>query len=118
MKFNKSITGYHMLVLLSEVDGYFDDAEKAVVEEYIRKNFPIPINLETENKVLATLPKELFMEHFIKVANDFYFDSNEDERIRFLDFAFKLMHADAAISREENTFIDALYTQWDMGVDE
>ena len=52
MKFNKSIAGYHMLVLLSEVDGYFDDAEKAVVEEYIQKNFPIPINLETENKVL------------------------------------------------------------------
>ena len=40
MKIDKSVAGYHMLVILSEVDGYFDTAEKKIIAQYIKDNTP------------------------------------------------------------------------------
>ena len=117
MKFDKSIAGYHMLVILSQVDGYFDAAEKKVVAQYIKDNHPSLVNLEVQNRILSTLPKELYMEHFEKVANDFYWQSTLEERNHFVNFAFKLIKADHKISKEENIYIDALYTVWDLAVE-
>ena len=117
MKFEKSVAGYHMLVILSEVDGYFDAAEKKIVQEYARKNLPKVINLEVENRVLSTLPKSLYREHFEKVANDFYWQSTLQERNNFINFAFKLIKADKAISNEENTYINLLYDIWDLSIE-
>ena len=56
MKFDKSMAGYHMLVILSEVDGNFDAAEKKVVEQYIKENHPSLINLEVQNRIIDALP--------------------------------------------------------------
>jgi uncharacterized tellurite resistance protein B-like protein len=117
MKFEKSIAGYHMLVILSEVDGYFDASEKKIISQYIRNINPNTINLEVQNRILNTLPKELYMEHFEKVANDFYWQSTVEERNKFINFAFKLVKADHEISNEENIYIDALYNLWDLAVE-
>ena len=117
MKFDKSIAGYLMLVILSEVDGYFDAADKKVVAQYIKDNHPSLVNLEVQNRILSTLPKELYMEHFEKVANDFYWQSTLEERNHFISFAFKLVKADHKISKEENIYIDALYNIWDLSVE-
>jgi uncharacterized tellurite resistance protein B-like protein len=117
MKFDKSMSGYHMLFILSEVDGNFDAAEKKVVEQYIKENHPSLIDLEEQNRTLNALPKELYMEHFEKVANDFYWQSTPEERNNFVNFAFKLVKADHKISKEENIYIDALYNFWDLSVD-
>jgi hypothetical protein len=117
MKFEKSIAGYHMLVILSEVDGYFDATEKKVVADYVKKNLPKIVNLEVENRVLNSLPSELFREHFEKVANDFYWQSTEAERNSFINFAFKLIKADHNISNEENIYINLLYDIWDLSVE-
>ena len=117
MKFEKSIAGYHMLVILSEVDGYFDVAEKKLISKYIKDNNPNLINLEVQNRILNSLPKELYMEHFEKVANDFYWQSTPDERNSFISLAFKLVKADHSISDEENIYIDALYDIWDLAVE-
>ena len=106
-----------MLVILSEVDGYFDAAEKKVVAQYIKDNHPSLVNLEVQNRILSTLPKELYMEHFEKVANDFYWQSTLEERNHFIKFAFKLVKADRKISSEENIYIDALYNIWDLAVE-
>jgi L,D-peptidoglycan transpeptidase YkuD (ErfK/YbiS/YcfS/YnhG family) len=57
------------------------------------------------------------MEHFEKVANDFYWQSTPEERNNFVNFAFKLVKADHKISKEENIYIDALYNLWDLSVD-
>lgn len=117
MKFEKSIAGYHMLVILSEVDGYFDLAEKKLISKYIKDNNTNLINLEVQNRILNSLPKDLYMEHFEKVANDFYWQSTPEERNGFIDFAFKLVKADKNISKEENKYIDALYNIWDLAVE-
>lgn len=117
MKFDKSMAGYHMLVILSEVDGNFGAAEKKVVEQYIKENHPSLINLEVQNRIIDALPKELYMEHFEKVANDFLWQSTTEERNHFVNFAFKLVKADHKISKEENIYIDALYNLWDLAVE-
>ncbi len=114
MKFDKSIAGYHMLIIISEIDGYFSAAEKKVVLQYIKENHPSLVSLEIHNRILNTLPKDLFMEHFEKVANDFYWQTTPEERNRFLNCMFKLVKADKVISKEENKYIDALYTLWDL----
>jgi hypothetical protein len=118
LKFNKAIAGYHMLMILSEVDGHFDTYEKRLIGEYIKFSFPVPINLDTENQALASLPRELYMEHFLKVANDFYWDSSPAERNLFIKFAYTLARADRKISREENRFIEALFIQWDISAED
>lgn len=117
MKIDRSVAGYHMLVILSEVDGYFDTAEKKIISQYIKDNTPSLVNLEVQDRILSTLPKELYMEHFEKVANDFYWQSTPEERNGFINFAFKLVKADKNISKEENKYIDALYNIWDLAVE-
>lgn len=107
-----------MLMILSEADGHYDHYEKRLIGEYIKFSFPVPINLETENDALASLPKDLYMEHFLKVANDFYWDSSPAERNLFIKFAYTLARADRKISREENRFIEALFVQWDLPPEE
>ena len=107
-----------MLVMLSGADGVFSPEEKEIINEYIKANFSLPVDLDQEDKILETLPAELYMEHFRKVANDFFWDSSEKERMVFLNFAFQLLQADQKITREENLYIDALYEQWDYSPEE
>ena len=114
MEIDKAIAGYHILVILSEVDGYFDATEKKVVSQYIKENHRSLVNLEVQNRILSTLPRELYMEHFEKVANDFYWQSSIEERNKLINCAFKLIKADNRISKEENKYIDTLYNLWDL----
>ena len=114
MKMNKSIAGYHMLAILSEIDGNFDSSEGKIIIKYLKENFPLPVNLDSEIDLLSTLKKEDYSEHFTKAALDFYQDSTEEERNHFIDFAIKLVKADKTITTEENKFIDELCNAWDI----
>lgn len=107
-----------MLMILSEADGHYDHYEKRLIGEYIKFSFPVPIDLDIENEALSNLPKESYLEHFLKVANDFFWDSTPAERNLFIKFAYTLARADRKISREENRFIEALFVQWDIQAEE
>ncbi|GAB4142605.1 MAG: hypothetical protein Fur0041_17700 [Bacteroidia bacterium] len=110
---NKPIAGYHLLMILSRVDGEFDKHEGDVIVNYLKDTFPIHVNLDEEFDFLASLPKEALSEHFEKAMNDFYNDSTEDERTHFLDFAVKMVKADNKITPEENEYLNRLFTAWD-----
>jgi hypothetical protein len=111
-KLNKPIAGYHLLMILSQVDGEFPVAEGEVIIRYLDENFPIHVNLDDEFDTLASLSKEKYMSHFISAMNDFYEDSIPEERDHFLDFAVKLVKADDKITREENEYLTALFNAW------
>ncbi len=111
-KLNKPLAGYHLLLMLSEVDGEFPESEGKIIVRYLEENFPFHVNLDEEVQFLSTLPRENYMEHFTKAMNDFYEDSTPDERDDFLNFAVKLVKADDVITKEENTFLNALYSAW------
>ena len=86
-KSNKSIAGYHLLMILSSVDGEFAPAEGMKIQEYLAEEFPFRVNLDNELDVIATLKPEEWKDHFEFHARCFMEDSEENERAKFLDFA-------------------------------
>lgn len=111
-KLNKAIAGYHLLMILSQLDGDFDVAEGDVIVRYLERTFPFRVNLDNEIEFLCTLPQEKYMEHFEKAMNDFYEDSTEDERNDFLDFAVKMVTADHDVTADENQYLKFLFDAW------
>ncbi len=111
---NKAVAGYHMLMILSEVDGEFAGSEGIVIVKYLKDNFPFHIEMDNEVEILSTLPRDKYLEHFRKAAEDFFSDSTEHERSDFLKFAISLVKADAQITRDENKYIDILCDCWDI----
>jgi hypothetical protein len=111
-KLNKPVAGYHLLLMLSEVDGEFPVSEGQIIVRYLGENFPFHVNLDEEIQFLSTLPKTHYMEHFENAMNDFYEDSTSEERDAFLDFAVKLVKADDKITKDENIYLNKLFAAW------
>lgn len=112
-KMNKVMAGYHMLMILSQVDGEFDHSEGKVIINYLKEAFPFRVNLDGEMDIISTLPTEDYFIHFNNAMNDFYEDSTQQERLDFLNFAVKLVKADKKITPEENKFLKELFFAWD-----
>lgn len=113
VKMNKVMAGYHMLMILSQVDGDFDKSEGKVIVNYLKDAFPFWVNLDGEMEILSTLPLEDYFIHFNNAMNDFYEDSTQQERIDFLNFAVKMVKADKKITPEENKYLKELFFAWD-----
>lgn len=111
-KLNKPVAGYHLLLMLSEVDGEFPVSEGQIIVRYLEENFPFRVNLDEEIQFLSTLSKAHYMEHFENAMNDFYEDSTPDERDDFLHFAVKLVKADDKITKDENEYLNKLFVAW------
>ncbi len=112
MKKNKAIAGYHILMILSAVDGIFDAKEDLVIEDWLEKEFPLRVNLDKETEFLSALKQEDYMVHFQSCMADFYEDSTEEERNELIQYAIKLAKADKKITEEENIFINELFNEW------
>ena len=112
-KMNKVMAGYHMLMILSQVDGDFDVAEGKVIVKYLKDAFPFRVDLDNEMSVLSALSKEDYFIHFNNAMNDFYEDSIPKERIDFLNFAVKIVKADKKITAEENKYLKELFFAWE-----
>lgn len=113
-QFNKDITGYLILSILAEADGDFDAREGSVIVDYINKNFPLGGNLELAAEELSSLNSDDYENKIVSLAQDFYAESNPEERTDFLRFAMKLVRADDQIADEENILITKLFEAWDI----
>lgn len=111
-RMNKSIAGYHILMLLSAVDHKFSVAEDRIIAEYIAENFPIHVSLDKEMEKISSINEEDYLIHFQKAMDDFYEDSTEKERLHLIDFAIKLSKATRPITKEENIYLTELYNEW------
>lgn len=109
----KTIAGYHMLMILSAVDGQFNAREDKIIKKYLAETFRSDIDLDAEMEVLSSLGREDYPIHFNNAMNDFYLDSSAEERTHFLDFAVRLVIADKQITPSENLFLNELYMAWD-----
>lgn len=112
MKKNKPIAGYHILMILSAVDGKFNLKEDLIIEQWLEQEFPLRVNLDKEADELGALNQEDYMVHFQKCMADFYEDSTEEERLELIEYAIKLAKADRTITQEENIFINELFNEW------
>lgn len=112
-KMNKVMAGYHMLMILSAVDGEIHKSEGKVIVNYLKDAFPFHVDLDHEMEVLSALPAEDYFLHFNNSMNDFYEDSTPQERVDFLKFAVKMVKADKKITPEENKYLKELFFAWD-----
>lgn len=113
-KSNKSIAGYHLLMILSAVDYEFSPKEGLKIQEYLAEEFPFRMNLDNELDAIASLNPEDWKDHFEFHARCFYDDSTEKERQDFVDFAKKLIKADEEVSDREHSFYKLMKHIWKM----
>lgn len=118
-KKNKTIAGYHILMLLSAVDGRFYADEDLVIRDFLIDEFPdpIPMNLDSEMDTISSLGKDEYDAHYLQMLKDFYEESTPDERLNLLDFAVTLIKADGEIHESENKYIRKLIETWNLAKD-
>lgn len=113
-KSNKSIAGYHLLMILSAVDNEFSPEEGIKIQEYLAEEFPFRMNLDNELEIIATLQPEAWKDHFEFHARCFYEDSTEAERQKFVAFAKTLIKADHQVTEREHQFYKLMKHIWKM----
>ncbi len=113
-KSNKSIAGYHLLMILSAVDGEFAPEEGMLIQHYLAEEFPFKMDLDDELETIALLKQEDWKKHFEFHAQCFLEDSTDEERISFAKFAKTLIKADEQVSEPEHDFYKIMKTIWKL----
>lgn len=113
-KSNKSIAGYHLLMILSAVDEEFSPEEGMLIQQYLADEFPFKMNLDDELDVIALLKPEDWKTHFEFHAQCFLDDSTKEERMSFKNFAKTLIKADEEVSESEHDYYEMLKTIWKL----
>jgi hypothetical protein len=113
-KSNKSIAGYHLLMILSSVDGVFSPNEGMHIQKYLADEFPFTVDLDEELEIIATLHMDEWEKHFQFHADCFLDDSTEKERKSFIKFAKSLIKADDIVDDEEHKYYKKLKSTWKM----
>lgn len=113
MRMIKAIAGYHMLMILSNVDGEFNPEEGKVIINYLEESFPSETDLDAEIEILSNVKEEDYLIHFTKCMNSFYKHSTMEERSKFVYFAMKLIKADNKFTEKENIFLNELLNNWE-----
>lgn len=92
-KSNKTIAGYHILMILSTIDQNFDPRADKIIKDFLSEEAPFPINLDNELEEIIALNNEDLEPHFIKKVDDYYDDSTSQERVELLNLAKSLIRA-------------------------
>jgi len=111
-RLNKTIAGYHLLMILSAVDYRVNAEEDKVIRDYLVHEFPFRVNLDREMAIISNLKPEEWKGHFLKMMDDFYDDATEEERNKLIRFALDLTKADNVITKEENDYLNLLFEHW------
>jgi hypothetical protein len=110
---NKTIAGYHLLMILSAVDFRFQVQEDVIIRKYLVAEFPFHVKLDREMEIISNLKPEDWEAHFIKTMDDFYDDATPAECNKLLRFALELTKADHVITPTENYYLNLLFNAWD-----
>lgn len=110
---SKAVAGFHMLMILSRVDGNFDAEESQVAARYISGHFPEQFILENETTFLKKLSPKNYFSHFKQCMDYFYRTSSATERAGLVKFAMEMINADREISIEENSYLMELLNSWE-----
>lgn len=112
-RMNKTMAGYHILMILSAVDFRFDPDEDIVIRDYLVHEFPFHVSLDRQMDIISNLTHNEWERHYTKAIDDFSDDSTHDEKMKLLDFALQLCKANSVISKEENHYLNLLFDAWD-----
>ncbi len=112
-RMNKTIAGYHLLMILSAVDFRVSGKEDMVIRSYLADEFPFNVNLDKQMEVISRLHPHDWETHFRKAMDDFYDDATAEERKKLIQFALELAKADEVITHEENHYLNLLFEHWE-----
>jgi uncharacterized tellurite resistance protein B-like protein len=113
-KMNKTESGFHLLMILSLIDGTIHAEESSVVIEFIEENYKEEIDIIKEQAFIRALPEEELKNHFLETAAQFFKISTYEERNALIEFAMKVVMADKTMETTENAYINELYDAWDL----
>jgi hypothetical protein len=111
-KMNKTIAGYHLLMILSAVDFRFNVHEDLVIKDFLVHEFPFDLNLDNQMEIISMLAPNEWHDHFTKCLSDFDDDATNKEQKIFMRFAINLVKADKIVTTEENEYVVYLYKKW------
>ena len=114
---NLAQSGYHLLMILSVVDGHYSSTEGKIIVQYLMNNYQLNVNIDEENRILLAIDKVDLPEHFKKMANNFLIHSNNEQRLNFIVFAYRLVQADGNFSELENKMLALLATIWNVDIE-
>jgi len=110
---NKAKAGYNMLMIISAADNKFQDEEKEVIQQFIKRMWIDEYDHLSLDKSLDSLAKDDMWPRFVECRDFFYSTATAQERNEFLQFAMDLVKADNIITAEENTYLKSLFNTWD-----
>lgn len=113
-KMNKTEAGFHILMILSLVDGSIHRAESSIILDYLEDKFHEPIEIIKEQAFLRACPEEERLQHFTETAQHFYKISDQEERNNLIEFAMKVVMADSKMENMENEYINTLFDCWGL----
>ena len=114
---NLAQSGYHMLMILSVVDGKYDVAEGKVIVDYLVKNYQLNIDIDKENQALLAIEENGLPQHFRQASQHFQINSTHEQRVDFIAFAYRLVEADGVVGREENKILSSLANSWNIDIE-
>lgn len=112
-RMNKTIAGYHLLMILSAVDYRISGNKDMVIRNYLAEEFPFNVNLDKQMEVISHLKRDDWESHYHKAMDDFYDDATPEERKKLIQFALQLAKADDVITKEENHYLNLLFENWE-----
>lgn len=107
------LSGYRILALISISDGKFSAEEGILLLRYMSEEHSDPQQILAETENLLSLPKDEMYSAFFHALETYYTHSSEDQRIKFLNNAVKMVVADKQISPEENDLLKEIFNAWD-----
>ncbi len=111
-KMNKTIAGYHILMILSAVDFRFHHKEDLVIRDFLVHEFPFTVDLDVQMEIISRLLPHEWEAHFEICLGDFDTEGSEEDKNKLLDFAVALIKADETITIEENVYVNKLFDAW------
>lgn len=111
---SRAVAGYHMLMILSAIDGNFNGKGDRLIQNYLDENYGGLLDMELERSVISSLPIVDYAIHFNNAMNDFYMHSTKNERNQLLDMATRVVALDKKISPRENLFLKELFNAWEQ----
>jgi hypothetical protein len=112
LKMNKTISGYHILMILSAVDFVFHVNEDLVIRDWLANEFPFRVDLDNEMEIISELHHSQWEEHFLKCVEQYYLDASHQERLDIIKISKKMILADDILLKSEHRLFNLLLDVW------
>ncbi len=106
------LAAYKMLKLLAQADGIETAAEKEKLSEFTRKQLGDVLELSLIDLEIERLNDADALEYFDRAAEQFYLNSDREDRKAFILQAIHMVRADRTLDPTENTMINRLFSAW------